>query len=244
MVPFYRNGPRAAPHGWRTVPVGAYVAVASRLPPRDVTAVTNPTCRPSAEGLQMVMWRTPRSPLAFLAAWLLCLGPLACTSIDGPTSDVDEWKKDWSTRATAVKDGAAAGAQAVGRSMGTAYRGVREGFEEPDASAYGPYPKGYADAIRRHMLRFEGVPKEASFRFGKPEKAYMNAGILAGGEIEWQGWVVDVAVETTTFAGQKRSKAYAVRMTNGEVEEVQDAAYAKASVHRLSDETQPAAVAK
>jgi hypothetical protein len=56
----------------------------------------------------------------------------------------------------------------------------------------------------------------------------MNAGILAGGEVEWQGWLVDVEIETPTFAGQKRSKAYVVRMRDGEVEEVHDARYAHA----------------
>ncbi len=194
---------------------------------------------------EMVIWRTPRDPKALLLAPLLLgllLGTQGCTSIDGPTEDVDSWKTSWKNRAVAVKDGAAAGAAATGRAMGTAYSGIRDGFEEPTADAYGPYPKGFADAIRRHMLRFEGTPKDASFRFGKPEKAFMNAGILAGGKIEWQGWVVDVEVETSTFAGQKRSKSYTVRMTDGEVEEVQDARYAEASVHRLSQQ-EPAAAA-
>ena len=172
----------------------------------------------------MVTWRTPRRLLALLLV-LTWLGP-ACSSIDGPSSDVDTWKDDWKGRAVAVKDGAARGAEVVGDSLGTAYRGVRDGFEEPGAGAYGPYPKGYAEAIRRHMLRFEGTPDDASFKFGKPERGYMNDGILAGGEIEWQGWLVDLEVETTTFAGQKRTKAYVVRMSDGEVVEVQDAAYA------------------
>ena len=193
---------------------------------------------------EMVIWRTPRGLKALLVAPLLLLGTQGCTSIDGPTEDVDSWKSSWKNRAVAVKDGAAAGAAATGRAMGTAYQGVRDGFEEPDAKAYGPYPKGFADTIRRHMLRFEGTPKEASFRFGKPEKAYMNDCILAGGGIEWQGWVVDVEVTTKTFAGQARTKSYAVRMTNGEVEEVQDADYAKASINRLSEEAQPASAAK
>lgn len=52
---------------------------------------------------------------------------------------------------------------------------------------------------------------------------------------------MDLKVETTTFAGQKRSKAYVVRMTDGEVVEVVDAEYAGA-IHRVSQE--PAARAK
>jgi hypothetical protein len=172
----------------------------------------------------MVTWRTPLRMLALLLI-ATGLGP-ACSSIDGPSSDVDTWKEDWKNRAVAVKDGAARGAEVVGDSLGTAYQGVRDGFEEPGTEAYGPYPKAYAEAIRRHMLRFEGIPDDASFQFGKPERGYMNDGILAGGKIEWQGWLVDVEVETETFAGQKRKKAYVVRMSDGEVVEVQDAAYA------------------
>ena len=33
-------------------------------------------------------------------------------------------------------------------------------------------------------------------------------------------------IETKTFAGQRRTKAYVVRVSNGEVVDVQDAAYA------------------
>ena len=53
-----------------------------------------------------------------------------------------------------------------------------------------------------------------------------------------------VEVTTKTFTGQARTKSYSVRMTNGEVEEVQDADYAKASISRLSEEAQPASAAK
>lgn len=187
----------------------------------------------------MVIWRTLRRLLLLLVLGLTLQGGAACTSIDGPTEDVKTWKSSWKHRAVAVKDGAARGAEAVGDSLGTAYRGVREGFEDPEEGRYGPYPKGFAGVIRRHMLRFEGIPEDASFRFGKPEKGYMNRGILAGGEIEWQGWLVDVEVETTTFAGQKRVKPYVVRMTDGEVEEVEDGAYAGA-IQRLADDTPPA----
>lgn len=190
----------------------------------------------------MVIWRTPRSPLLLLLAWLPLLGPLGCTSIDGPTAEVDEWKGEWKGRAVAVKDGTAAGAKAVGKSIGTAYRGVRDGFEEPNPAGFGPFPKGFASAIRRHMLRFEDVSEDASFKFGKPERAYMNRGILAGGEIEWQGWLVDLEIGTKTFAGQIRTKAYVVRMTDGEVEEVQDAAYT-GTIRRLSQDQEPASAA-
>jgi len=191
----------------------------------------------------MVIWHTPSSLPALLLASCLAVGLAGCTSIDGPTEDVDSWKSSWKNRASAVGDGASSGAKAVGSSVATAYRGVRDGFEEPEARRFGPYPKGFAEAIRRHMIRFEKVSEEASFRFGKPEKGFMNAGILAGGKIQWQGWLVDVSVVTHSFAGQKRSKGYVVRMTDGEVEEVHDARYDDA-LRRLSAEQEPAAVAK
>ncbi|MGH0028809.1 MAG: hypothetical protein ACQGVC_03390 [Myxococcota bacterium] len=198
-----------------------------------------------------MIWRTPRcrwSSLAaappLLVAGVLAAALLGCTSIDGPTEDVDTWKESWKGRAVAVKDGAAAGAVAVGDSIGTAYTGIRDGFEDPEADAFGPAPKRYAERIRKHMIRFEDVPRDASFQFGAPERGYMNAGILAGGKVEWQGWLVDVEVETTTFAGQKRSKAYVVRMTQGEVEEVHDAQYTHA-LRRLEPRTErPASAAK
>lgn len=187
----------------------------------------------------MVIRRTPRCPSTLLPVWLCLLTLAGCTSIDGPTADVDEWKSGWKDRAVAVKDGAAAGASAVGESLGTAYEGVRSGFEEPDPEAYGPYPKGFAGRIKRHMVRFEDVPDDATFEFGRPERGYSNRGILAGGEIDWQGWLVDVEIGTTTFAGQKRTNAYVVRLTHGEIEEVLEAEYAGA-LRRPDSETQPA----
>ena len=192
---------------------------------------------------EMVIWRTPRCGWSVLVCASLCAASLACTSIDGPTEDVETWRESWKGRAVAVKDGAAAGAEAVGESLGTAYTGLRDGFEEPTSDAFGRSPRNYAERIRKHMIRFEGVPDDASFQFGKPERGYMNAGILAGGKVQWQGWLVDVEVETTTFAGQKRSKAYVVRMTDGEVEEVHEAQYAHV-LRRVAEDTQPAAVAR
>ena len=182
----------------------------------------------------MVTWHTARGlrSLLLVLAWL----GTACGSTRGPSADASPWQD----RAAVVKNGAERGAEvvgeslgtayrgaeAVGESLGTAYRGARDGFEEPSADSYGPYPKDYAKVIRQHMLRFEGVPGDASFHFDRPEKGYLNDGILTGGRVEWQGWVVDMKIETKTFAGQRRTKAYLVRMSNGEVVDVQDAAYA------------------
>jgi hypothetical protein len=45
-------------------------------------------------------------------------------------------------------------------------------------------------------------------------------------------------VETTTFAGQKRTKSYTVRIKDGEVVEVHDAAYSSA-LHRMEPSAAP-----
>lgn len=208
-----------------------------------MTALTHPAQRKSERTSEMVIWRTPRCRWSLFAATLPLLAALGCTSIDGPTEDVDTWKSSWKGRAVAVKDGAAAGAEVVGESIGTAYTGIRDGFEDPADDGWGRPPSRYPERIRKHMIRFEGVSEKANFKFGAPERGYMNAGILAGGAIEWQGWLVDVEVVTTTFAGQQRSKGYVVRMTEGEVEEVHDAKYVSA-IRRVEPSTQPAAAAK
>ena len=203
----------------------------------------------------MVIWRTPRRSLAPVlrlrsgpVPQLLLVAALAvgCTSIEGPTSNVDTWKQGWKDRASRVAEGTAAGAEKVGDSLGTAYQGVRDGFEDPDAGRFGIYPKRYATTIKRHLIRFEDVPGDANFQFGKPERAYTNKGILAGGAVDWQGYVVDVEIQTEGFAGQVRSTGYAVRLTDGEVEEVMDARFTSA-IRRPDSEpkaSQPAAQAR
>ena len=94
--------------------------------------------------------------LLSLAA-LLC----SCTSLEGSTADTDTWT-------TEVKQGSAEGRVAQRRaaprqsatSMGTAYRGVTNGFEDPADKAYGPYPRDYVNTIRKHMIRFEDVARQ------------------------------------------------------------------------------------
>jgi hypothetical protein len=182
-----------------------------------------------------------RTILPVLAALLLC----ACTSLEGTTADEETWTAEVKQGAGKVAQATARGAVAVGDSLGTAYKGVTTGFEDPANSAFGPYPKEYVRTIRKHMLRFEDVPETASFRFGKPERSYLNKGLLRGGEIEWQGWIVDVAIETTNAFGQPRTQEYVVRMNDGDVVEVLEARYAGA-LRRVSQEpaTSPASRAK
>jgi hypothetical protein len=161
------------------------------------------------------------APTAVLLA--LCAGLCACASEGGGDTP------DLVAITRTVGAGTARGARAVGSSLGTAYRGVRQGFQDPaNAAAYGPYPKGYASVIRKHMLRFEGVDERASFEFGEPVRSYQNKGLFRGGEVEWQGWIVDVSIHTTGAFGQPRTEAFVVRLSHGDVVEVVEAAYAGA----------------
>ena len=157
-----------------------------------------------------------RTLALLLTTLLLC----SCSSFEGTSAKVEDLGSDLKSGGRKVASATVSGAEAVGDSVGTAYHGVKQGFQEPDDGAYGPYPRDYVNKIRRHMLRFGDVDKSASFAFGKPERSYQNKGLLLGGEIEWQGWVVDVAVQTTTRLGQPETDEYVVRMNDGEVVEV------------------------
>lgn len=175
-----------------------------------------------------------RTLVLFITAALLC----SCTSLEGSTADTDTWTSEVKEGSAKVARATARGAEAVGDSMGTAYRGVTHGFEDPADKAYGPYPRDYVNTIRKHMMRFEDVPEKSGFRFGKPEKAYLNKGLFRGGDIEWQGWIVDVAIESTTAFGQPHTDEYVVRMNDGDVIEVLEKRVAGA-LRRVSQEKPP-----
>jgi hypothetical protein len=175
---------------------------------------------------------------------LLITASLACSC-----STVSDTAPDVETLTTGVKQGGqkvatatVRSAEAVGESVGTAYRGVTNGFENPaNEAAYGPYPRDYVNAIRKHMVRFEGIKENASFQFGKPVRSYQNKGLLRGGDIDWQGWVVDVAIPRIR-SGKPHLDEYVVRMKDGDVVEVIDKAYAGA-LRRVSDDPPPAPAA-
>ena len=140
--------------------------------------------------------------------------------------------------AEATVRGAEATAGALNDSARTAYRGVKDGFAPPDEAAYGPQPRDYVTAIRKHMLRYEGVSKSASFVVGKPVRAYTNKGLMRGGDVEWQGWVVDVDVETKTPLGQPDVDQYVVRVKDDEVVEVIERTHATA-LRRVGGDSSP-----
>ena len=158
----------------------------------------------------------------------------ACSSLSGPPQETDQWKAEWKGRASRWADGASRGASAVGSSLGTAVRGVRTGFEDPDEDGFGPYPRNYAQTIKSHLVRFEGIAPDASIRFGRPEKGYITQGILRGGGVVWQGYLVDVEIEhVSKIESQSRTRTYVVRLRDGEVIEVHSAQHT-AALRRLS----------
>jgi hypothetical protein len=169
-----------------------------------------------------------RTLVLLIATSLLC----SCASREGDDPDRGKWKAELSQStqkaASATVRGAEVTAEVVGDSVGTAYRGVKNGFAPPEDDAYGSYPRDYVNAIRKHLQRFEGVKQTASFQFGEPVRAYLNKGLLRGGEVEWQGWVVDVQVETKTALGQPEVNEYVVTMKDDDIVEVIEKAYAGA----------------
>ena len=176
--------------------------------------------------------RAGGSPETVIVRTLGCIAALllfcACTSLEGTTADTDTWTSEVKEGTGKVASATARGAKAVGSSIGTAYRGVSNGFEDPGSKAYGPFPKNYVAVIRKHMIRFEEVDPSAGFEFGQPARAYLNKGLLRGGDIEWQGWIVEVSIKTITAFGQTHVDEYVVRMNDGDVVEVLEARYAGA----------------
>lgn len=157
----------------------------------------------------------PPGLVAFrLAPLLLLLASCASPGASEPP-DLGRAAVGW---ASAVKSGAGA----VGRGVATAYRGVRSGFEEPDADArFGPYPRDYVETIRKHLIRALHYPEDAGFVFGRPERGYLNRGLFQGGGVAWQGWLVDAQVTTTQrLTGHQTTRRYVVRLRDGEIVDV------------------------
>ena len=127
------------------------------------------------------------------------------------------------TAAVVVGRGVATGATAVGRGMGTAYRGVSRGFQRPEAQAeYGPYPDQYAELIPKHFVHVLDFPRNARFKLALPQRGYMNKGLLLGGGVAWQGWVVEVEVQLDGGWGRDEpvTQQYSVRIRDDFVVDV------------------------
>ena len=163
------------------------------------------------------------TPPLFSAALLLVAALLlpACASSPEAEEKPDFGKAALafgSSTATAMKNGAGAAA----RASGVAWRGVRTGFAEPEeGSQYGPYPKRYVALVRRHFHRVMGYPEDTSFQISKPVQGWMNKGLFQGGGVAWQGWLVEVRVETVMDLTKHRAeREYVVRLRDDDVVDV------------------------
>ena len=103
-------------------------------------------------------------------------------------------------------------AEAVGESVGTAFRGVTNGFEDTfrDRDRLPDAPRDYVNAIHNTWCASRASRRRPSFQFGKPVRSYQNKGLLRGGDIDWQGWVVDVAIPRIR-SGKPHVDEYVVR---------------------------------
>ena len=113
------------------------------------------------------------------------------------------------------------GAKIAGRGLGTAYHGVRAGFQATGADAdFGPYPKSYIALTKRYFTRFLRFPDDTRFAFGTPERGYMNEGLFKGGGVAWVGYLVEVNVTRhRRLSGLVTTEHYVVRIRDGEVED-------------------------
>jgi hypothetical protein len=179
--------------------------------------------RPPGAVARRAFPRRPASRAPRLAACLLACAStgLACASTSPEDPDYGQ-PPDLAEATVAFAGAVKTGAGSFSRGMGTAYRGVRAGFEEPgDAAACGPYPKDYVTLVKRHFARVLRYGDDASYRLGRPSRGYMNHGLLRGGGVAWQGWLVDVEVETRQrMTGHRSVRGYVVRLRGGEVVDV------------------------
>lgn len=196
-------------------------------------------------------WRTalPLLVAAGLALAACASTPDAPAEPDPPASETSaDWRGDAARAAgraaDVAGDAAAATWQATrtaGTHLGIAAKGVVKGFERPERDAnYGPYPRGYAEEVKKHFERVLRTPDDASFRISRPVRGYMNHGLLRGGGVAWRGWLVDVEVSRAVRFGEgERTQQYVVRMRDGEVIDVH-----KGAEHSFLRRAQPPASAR
>lgn len=182
---------------------------------------THPPGAPTRRRAGRVPLRACGVPLRALCLLLLACAGLGCASTSAQDPDYGE-PPDLAEATIAFAGAVKTGAGAAARGMGTAYRGVRSGFAEPDdAAACGPYPKNYVRLVKHHFQRVLRYPEDTSYRLGRPARGYMNQGLLRGGGVAWQGWLVDVDVETRQkLTGHRSARHYIVRLRDGEVVDV------------------------
>lgn len=85
---------------------------------------------------------------------------------------------------------------------------------------FGAPPTDYEEKIKKSMRFKLKDPDSAIFDFesSRPIKAYTNAGLAAGGEVSWAGWVVYYKVNAKNsygaYTGFETEKAF---FTNNEI---------------------------
>ncbi len=167
------------------------------------------------------MYDTPRITLTIVLVGAL-LTACASTPEEDAAADRTDLGKGTLEASKAMGRAMKDGAKAFGSGVGTAYKGMRHGFAEPDEqTSFGPYPKNYVRMVKSHMIRVERYPETSRFKIGRPQLGYMNKGILRGGGVAWSGWLVDVEVETVqSLTRHKARGTFVVRIRDGEIIEV------------------------
>lgn len=90
---------------------------------------------------------------------------------------------------------------------------------QPDYD-FGPPPTNFEEKVKNELKYILKDPSSAvyDFRNSKPVKAYTNSGLVAGGEINWAGWVVFYRVNAKNsyggYTGFETRKAF---FTNNEI---------------------------
>ena len=93
------------------------------------------------------------------------------------------------------------------------------GFQELQPNHdFGPQPSDYKEKITAYYAYVLKDPESAKYRFGKPYKAYTNAGLAVGGVVSWSGWAVDVQINAkNSYGGYTGFESERVLFTNGKV---------------------------
>lgn len=115
------------------------------------------------------------------------------------------------------------------------FAGCAGQFKSPHPSAdYGLPPKNYEAAIRAHFDQVLKDPESVRFRFNSPpRRAYVNAGLIYGGDVQWLGYMMDIEVNAkNSYGGYVGFKPYMVFFDGESVRRVIDGS-SHPLVHRI-----------
>ena len=104
----------------------------------------------------------------------------------------------------------------------TIMTGCATGFKQPaTGSNYGAYPENYETLVKQSFDETLIDPESARFRFLKPRKGYSNRGWALGGDVVWQGYLVQTRVNAKNrFGGYTGFKSYVLMVRDGHVSRV------------------------